>query len=220
MHIKVITCYTWFESTGEIADQIIIIIADGIMNRIMPNARPAISGDTAKHASITMTFRIDESVVDVLRSESEKRQISLNTLVNQILRRYTEWDMYETKVGMIPIARPLVSALFEYMDKKEIVDMAEKVGKNSVHDIVLFMKSRIDLQSFMLWFEMRIRTSSIEFNHNRLANGRHTYIIKHDLGYNWSLYHKTILEMTFNEVLQKRIDITITPTTMTLAFDE
>ena len=198
----------------------IIIIADEIIGELMPNARPNISGDTAKHASTTMTFRIEESIVDVLRSESEKRQISLNTLVNQILRRYTEWDMYQTKVGMIPIARPLVSALFEHMDEKEIVDIAEKVGKNSMHDIVLFMKSRIDLESFLLWFEMRIKTSSIEFNHNRLANGRHTYIIKHDLGYNWSLYHKTILELTFNQVLQKRIDITITPTTMTLAFDE
>jgi hypothetical protein len=92
-----------------------------------------------------MTFRLEESIVDVLRSESEKRQISLNILVNQILRRYTEWDMYETKVGMIPIARPLVSALFEHMDDKDIVDIAEKVGKNAVHDIVLFMKSRVDL---------------------------------------------------------------------------
>ncbi len=188
----------------------------------MPNTRSDMSGDssTSRHATVTMTFRIDESIMDVLRSESEKREVSLNTMVNQILRRYTEWDMYEPKVGMIPIARPLVSALFESLDEKEIIEIACKVGKNAVHDIALFMKSRMDLQSFLSWFEMRIKTSSIEFSHNRLANGRHTYVIKHDLGYNWSLYHKTLLEQIFNEMLERRIDITITPTTMTLVFEE
>jgi hypothetical protein len=181
--------------------------------------RSDVSGD-AKHSTVTMTFRIEAGVMDVLRSESEKREVSLNTMINQILKRYTEWDMYEPKVGMIPIARPLVSALFEHMEEKEIVDIARKVGKNAVHDIALFMKSRMDLQSFLSWFEMRIKTSSIEFSHNRLENGRHIFVIKHDLGYNWSLYHKSILELIFNEILQKRIDVTMTPTTMTLAFDE
>ena len=186
----------------------------------MPNTQPDVSGDSVRHATVTMTFRLDESIMEVLRSESEKREISVNTIVNQILRRYTEWDMYEPKVGMIPIARPLVSALFEHLDEKAIIDIAHKVGKNAVRDIALFMKSTMDLQSFISWFEMRIKTSSIEFNHSRLANGRHTYVIKHDLGYNWSLYHKTILELIFNEILQRRIDISITPTTMMLAFDE
>jgi hypothetical protein len=187
---------------------------------IMPSTRSDVSGDSAKHATVTMTFRIAENIMDVLRLESEKREISINTLVNQILKRYTEWDMYEPKLGMIPIARPLVSALFERLDEEDITDIARKIGKNVVHDIALFMKSAMDLPSFMSWFETRIKTSSIEFSHNRLANGRHTYVIKHDLGYNWSLYHKTIFELIFNEMLQTRIDIAITPTTMTMAFDE
>ena len=186
----------------------------------MPGTRSDVSGDSAKHATVTMTFRIAENIMDVLRLESEKREISINTLVNQILKRYTEWDMYEPKLGMIPIARPLVSALFERLDEEDITDIAHKVGKNAVHDIALFMKSAMDLPSFMSWFETRIKTSSIEFSHNRLANGRHTYVIKHDLGYNWSLYHKTIFELIFNEMLQTRIDIAISPTTMTMAFDE
>lgn len=191
-----------------------------IMPERIMNTRSDMTGDTPKHITVTMTFRIDEGVMDVLRSESEKREVSLNTLVNQVLKRYTEWGMYEPKVGMIPIARPLVSALFEHLDEKEVVEIARKVGKNTVHDIALFMKTKMDLQSFLSWFEMRIKTSSIEFSHSRLADGRHTYVIKHDLGYHWSLYHKTLLELIFNEILHKRIDVTMTPTTMTLAFEE
>lgn len=170
--------------------------------------------------TITMTFRIEEGTMDLLRTESENREVSLNTLVNQILRRYVEWDMYEAKVGMLPIAKPVVSALFGEISKDQVVELAKKVGKNAVHDIALFMKSRMDLPSFLSWFEMRMKSSSIEFSRNRLANGTNTYVMRHDLGYNWSLYHKTLLELIFNEVLQKRIDVKITPTTIILSFEE
>ena len=175
--------------------------------------------DADAKKTVTMTFRIDESVMSRLRTESDSREISLNTFVNQVLKRYVEWDMYEPKVGMISIARPIVHALFDRMSRDEIEEMAKKVGKGAVHDIALFMKSSMDLGSFLSWFETRMKNSSIEFSHD-LTEGRHTYVTKHDLGYNWSLYHKTMLELVFNEILQKRVEVSITPTMMKLIVDE
>jgi hypothetical protein len=46
-----------------------------------------------------MTFRIDENVLNVLRTESDRNQITLNSFVNQILKRYVDWDMFEPKSG-------------------------------------------------------------------------------------------------------------------------
>jgi len=153
----------------------------------------------------TMTFRIDEDILNKLRTESEHRETSLNTLVNQIFKRYVEWDMVESKVGMIPIAKPIVIELFGKMKKDEVTDMAIRIGKNTVHDIALFMKGEIDLESFLSWLEARMKASSIEMNH-KIENNTHTIILKHDLGENWSLYHKTVLELIFSEVLDKNIN--------------
>jgi hypothetical protein len=169
--------------------------------------------------TVTMTFRIEEGIMVKLRSESEKREVSLNTLVNQILKRFVEWDVYEPKVGMIPIARPIVHTLFENMEREEILEMAQKVGKGVVHDIALFMKAKMDLSSFLSWLETRMKSSSIEFSHSE-SEGRHVFVMKHDLGYNWSLYHKTILEQIFNDVLNRRVDIVTSNTMLTLTVDE
>jgi hypothetical protein len=152
----------------------------------------------------TMTFRIDEEVLNKLREESEHRETSLNTLVNQIFKRYVEWDMFESKVGMVPVAKPIIVELFGKMTKDEIIDMANRIGKNVVRDIALFMKGDISLASFLSWFEMRMKASSIEINHN-IKNGYHTFIVKHDLGDNWSLYHKTVLDLIFVDVLDKKV---------------
>jgi hypothetical protein len=166
-----------------------------------------------------MTFRIDESILNVLKEESERKDISLNTLVNHVLKQYVDWDMYAAKAGMIPIAKPVVSALFDKMTPQEIIELASKVGQSAIHDIALFMKSRMDLPSFLSWFEMRMKNSSIELSH-KAENSIHTYVIKHDLGYNWSLYHKTLLQLMFNQIFERQVDISIYDTTLMFQFSE
>jgi hypothetical protein len=117
----------------------------------------------------TMTFRIDEDILNMLKKESGRRDISLNTIVNHVLKQYVEWDMNASKVGMVPMLKPVVSALFDKMTPQETIELASKVGHGATHDIALFMKSKMDLQSFLSWFEMRMKNSSIEFSH-RLVN--------------------------------------------------
>jgi hypothetical protein len=46
------------------------------------------------------------------------------------------------------------------------------------------------------------------------------YVLKHDLGYNWSLYHKKILEKIFNEIFNKSIYIAISDFMLTLQFEK
>lgn len=136
--------------------------------------------------SITMTFRINENVLEKMKENAEDRDISLNTLANQIFKRYIEWESYQPKLGMIPIARPVLIRLFENIDEEKIVDIATNVGRDVVKDIALFMKHRIDIDSFLEWFETRMKTASVEISHQEMDGNRkvHSYIIKHDLGKN------------------------------------
>lgn len=167
--------------------------------------------------SDTMSFRLDNVVLDKLRNESEKQGISVNVLVNQILKRYTDWDMFESKMGMVPVARPILSSLFKKLSKDETIDLAKKVGSEIVKDIATFMKGSMDLESFTSWFETRMHMSGFDVNH-QVQNDTHTYIIRHDLGENWSLYHRTVLEIIFRNVLQKPITVDTNPRMITLRF--
>lgn len=169
--------------------------------------------------SATMSFRLDSEVLEKLKNESEKHEISLNTLVNQIFKRYSEWGRYEGKVGMVPVAKQVLNALFKKIDEKETIDLAKKVGKDTVRDIAIFMKGIMDIDSFMSWFETRMKASAFDMNHN-ISHGTHSYIIKHDIGYNWSLYHKIVLELIFNETFEKKVDVEISEGMIKIIFDE
>ena len=99
---------------------------------------------SSNRRTVTMTFRIDERILNLLKSESERKDISLNILVNHVLKQYVEWDMYAAKAGMVPLAKPVVSALFDKMTPQEVVELASKVGQSAIHDIALFMNTKID----------------------------------------------------------------------------
>lgn len=173
--------------------------------------------------SITMTFRINENVLEKMKENTEDRDISLNTLANQIFKRYIEWESYQPKLGMIPIARPVLIQLFENIDEEKIVDIATNVGRDVVKDIALFMKHRIDIDSFLEWFETRMKTASVEISHQEMDGNRkvHSYIIKHDLGKNWSLFHKTIFESILQELLGRALkEVSMTSTMFSFTFEE
>lgn len=167
----------------------------------------------------TMTFRLDDDIIKKLRLESDNRQISTNTLVNQALRRFLEWNMYEPVAGFVTVNKPVFAEVFSKMTQKEIVDIASRVGKNEVRDIALFMKGKIDTTSFLSWFEIRMINSSVQVSHSS-NDGFHTYVMKHDIGKNWSVYHKTILELIFREVFDRKIQVAADKNTISFQFSD
>src|ERR687885_2367209 len=166
--------------------------------------------------STTLTFRLDEDNVKKLRIEAQKQGISINSFVNQMLKSFLDWYIFEPKVGFVPILKPVVEELFTKMSKEQITQIAANTGKEEVQNAVYFMKGKIDLDSFLSWLENRMKNSSIQVSHTFDINNRmHTYVIKHDICENWSLYLEQIIEYIFNEVLERRVEVSISNTTLT-----
>ncbi len=167
--------------------------------------------------SDVITFRVDRELINRLRKEAEDREISLNTLVNQIFRRFVEWELYERKLGMISLPKSLVKELCSYLSEEEVIRIGEKMGKNMLADIILFMKGKIDQDAFLSWLDVRLKHASLEVNHSYDDN-KHIIIIKHDLGSKWSLYHKVVFELMFQEILNKKVEIEYDDSIIKLSF--
>jgi hypothetical protein len=61
--------------------------------------------------------------------------------------------------------------------------------------------------------------SSVQISH-LVDNGFHNMVLKHDLGKNWSLYQKTILELIFKELFQKKIELECDKNTVRVMFTD
>lgn len=177
--------------------------------------------NTAKTGSITKSLRLDQDIVSKVEQQASKNGTSFNAEINNMLRKYVEWDMLASAVGMIPIARPVLSEIFQrLLTKEQVIDLADSIARLASLDMVLFMKGNLTLESFLSWLKTRLEYCS-KINYAVGDNGHQMRMIfKHDLGENWSIYHKIIIEHILHEILRENatIGVEISPTTLILNF--
>lgn len=152
----------------------------------------------------TISFRLYEDLINDLKREANARRVSVNTLVSQILTRYTEWGRHCSKFGFIPIATPFIKA----MKDVDLANVASKEAKPIMKDMVLFIEGKYDKESLINVIEAWLG-STMPHKHE-VINDRHEFTIQHSLGYAWSLYLKNILEELFYDAGEK-VEFQVTP---------
>lgn len=187
------------------------------------------SADVAKNRKTkSTTFRLDTRVVEELQKDADQGEISLNVLVNQILRRYIEWDRYENKLNLLPIPKQLLITMIEetlqVAEDAKIEDLGayrSKIAKNAAEvalsimkDSVLLMKKEYNLWTVLDVLRNYMKVAGITSDHTIEAGRKHVFIIQHDLGQNWSLFAKELLSLIFAELAEVRADISETSKTV------
>lgn len=174
------------------------------------------------------TFRLDTKVVDELQKEADQEEISLNVLVNQILRRYIEWDRFENKLNLLPIPKLMLTRMIdetlEVAKDAKIQDLesyrnkiaknAAEVALNIMKDSVLFMKKEYNLWTVLDVLRNYMKVAGITSDHTLEAGRKHVFVIQHDLGQNWSLFAKELLTLIFAELAHVKADISETSKTV------
>lgn len=190
------------------------------------------NSDQSKKSTRSITFRLDSKVIDEMQREANQNEISLNVLVNQTLKKYTEWGRYENKIGMMPVPKLMLSSLIdraiEIAKKTGILndtilepyrDQVIKEAANTAYDLmkdaVLFMKKDYNLWTVLSVLQEYMKISGIVSDHRIESGRKHVFVIKHELGQNWSLFTKELLTQIFESLAQVRAEIRITPNTTT-----
>ncbi|MEO9306784.1 MAG: hypothetical protein ABI342_00555 [Nitrososphaera sp.] len=172
----------------------------------------------ARKKTATITFRFDVDLINKLQREAKNHQVNTNTLATQALRRFLEWDIFQSRIGLVSLNKSVFTKIFDNLSEKKVIEIA-LIGKDEMRDIAMFMKGETDILSFMSWFEMQMVNSSVQVSHMS-DDGTHTFVMKHDLGKNWSLYNKTILEQIFQDIFKQKIDVKYDKNMFALRFSE
>ena len=153
---------------------------------------------TKRPESKTASFRIDTGLLDDLEQEANLKQISLNTLANQIFREYIEWYASAPKSGYVTVRKSLLVEMLNEMTEEKILEYAKITAKDS-RDINYLFTGEYTLHSALKVIEHKIRISGYRYR-RELKNDIQTYVIQHDLGRKWSLYLGALFKSEFDEV--------------------
>jgi len=196
-------------------------------NNKFPDRKDAQNSSDHRKKTRSITFRLASFTIDELQHEANQKEISLNVLVNQVLKRYCDWDRYENRIGMMPVPKIMLSSLIDkaitiaknngikdiepYRD--DIIKQAAEIAFSLMKDSVLFMEKQYNLWAVLSVLEEYMKVSGIKADHKIEAGRKHVFIIQHELGENWSLFTKELLELIFENLAKVRIESSITPNT-------
>src|SRR2546428_6983205 len=141
--------------------------------------------------SESITFRIPSKILNQLRQESEKKQVSLNTLSNQIFTDHIVWHNYARQTGLFYVPKPLISRAINELTEEQLSSIAEETVKNKLKDLALLVRDEFTASSFLDMTEDWARISDFSYKHEISDGGRiNRFMIQHDLGKNYGFLLK------------------------------
>ena len=158
---------------------------------------PARESNGAKN-TVTLSCRLDKTLYDLLQGDAKKKGISLNSLINSIVKGYASWERYAAEIGFIPLAKETVRLMFENLDDKKLQKIAQLLGRTIPKELILLMFNKIDFDSIVSFIELTsARYGMVQHNN---SGDNHEMIVYHDVNEKFSKFLGEVLKAMAEEL--------------------
>ena len=141
-----------------------------------------------KEKTVTISFRVNESAFKALQAESKKRNISLNTLANQMFIEFAEYDRYLQKFRMVKLSTPTLKKIINAASDESIVEAGTLAGGSVPQGFMLAKSGEITKEGILEYLRL-MGTHANLFDYSEVVHGGvHSVTLSHDLEPKWSLF--------------------------------
>ena len=166
---------------------------------------------------VTRTFRLEEEVDHILREDAEKNGISVNNLVNRIMKEYTVSSRYFSRGESIILSTQTLIQLLSNMDIEDIIAAGKESGYRRTMDQLLMRGMRLDRKSALWYITEIIGKYSAWFTCDLHEEKTHTLLyLRHGYNEKWSIFLQNYLNTMFEELLDITPEIEYTTNSVIL----
>ncbi len=172
--------------------------------------RKVAAARAANHQKVTesVTLRFDRYILERLKKDANDKQISLNTLMNQIVTQHLDWHANASKAGFIAIGKGTVVKMLEKIPEQDVVDIAEFVAKKESKGFIMLLSNEYNVISALEVLETWIKIAGYSYRHEARGS-EHSFIIHHDMSRKWSLYLTELFRFISEDFGLSRVDFDI-----------
>lgn len=172
-----------------------------------------------KSATEGVTFRLPSDNLEQLCKEADTRQISVNTLVNQIINEHLDWHLYAAQAKLYYVPKPFISRVLERFTEQQLAGLAEASAKKDFVDIGLLLRGEFTISSFLSILENWSRISDIPYRTEENETTQ-KIIIEHNMGSKYSYLFKEIYRHLLENSFEIKTQFDTTDNTIVLTFDK
>ena len=138
------------------------------------------------HNSSTLSSRIDKDVFEKLTNYANSTGISMNSLVNSILKKFIVLEQFHDDIGLVPMTKRTLKKIFRTMDDETIKKIANDVGGTVPQELIYLSYNRFDFENLMNMIEISdSRFGKVKYTVN---DSKYTLTILHGISENFSKF--------------------------------
>src|SRR5712692_3770915 len=151
--------------------------------------------------TVLRSIRIPEELEEILAKDAEAKGLSVNALVASILTKYSQWDRYADKFGLVTITRAGLRAMIEGLDDDSAERLAKETGSQNPREMTLFWFKKHSLDTFLSYLNIMCRYGRIGEYELEMDGRNCTILFHHGLGLNVSKYHGYFFTEAIREIV-------------------
>jgi hypothetical protein len=165
-------------------------------NRSRNSKKYILEDDLSENLGEPVTIKIPAENIDQLHYESETKQVSLNTRINQIIKDHLDWHSVTHESKMYYVPKALITRAIEHLTEQELSEFAQFMV-NDLNDMSLLLRGEFNFSSFLdiinIW--LRITRTPNRFEQSDYG---HKIVIRHEMGYKYSYLIKEVFRIVIH----------------------
>jgi hypothetical protein len=129
---------------------------------------------------------LDTNAYIELVHDAETKGISVNSLINSIIKRHLLWDRFAEEMGLIPLTKRTLKKIFRTMDDETIKKIAKEVGGTVPQELIYLSYDTFDFPNLMKMIEISDSRFGKVKAHTK--NNTHSINILHGVCENFSKF--------------------------------
>ena len=148
-----------------------------------------------KHGrTVLRTIRIEKELDDVIQQDAKRNRLSFNSHISRIITKYSEWDRFSERWGVISLRREAFKSILEAIESDKLAGVAKDIGRHVPKEFIVFWFKKINLDTYLQFLSLVCQYE--KFAECEIANDGNDYtiILNHDIGQKWSEFLAVWLE--------------------------
>ena len=174
----------------------------------------------AKGKTVTRTIRIDEGYDEIIKYEAERRGVSVNTILDQLLRKYVQSYRYFENLSAVTLSASSLLSFLEIIEEEEIIEIGKELGKERPYELILKRGIKPSYESAKWYILEVLGDQSGWLSASINVRGGNEFIhLSHPFGYKWSLFLQGYFGTFFKEVVGVSPETDVLSSSVTFTFN-
>ncbi len=138
--------------------------------------------------TVAKSFRINEKALEALQEEAKRQNVSVNTLVNQLLLDYAEFGRFVQRMNALRLSRQTFAEILKATSDDGMIRAGEVAGKSAPSALITSKDGELTVGTVLEYISNLSAYANL-FEYGEKTEAGHTTItLVHELGPKWSLF--------------------------------